>query len=234
MKTVDDLVQTLERAAGRNLLSAVLYGSAVSGDTTRHFSDVDLFLLLNDTEPASMGTILPALREWVKSGNKTPLVFSKAHFDRAADVFPIEFSEIRDRRRVLAGSDPFTAVRIDNTALRHQLEFELRTNLLRLRRHHIELGDKPKHIGGVLAQSLSTFSALFRSVLRLRGEPAPATQKETWTALNRHVALDMAALEKIWDLRDHGIKLDQKSADDLTQRLIKNVENTIHFVDTHK
>src|SRR5262249_14421470 len=160
------------------------------------------FVLLKETGLTALKPALPTLRAWMKAGNKPPLLFSAAQFERSADVFAIEFSEIKDQRRILFGIDPFQDIVIERTALRQQLEFELRANLLRLQRHYLESGESPRTIEATMAQSLSTFSALFRSVLRLIGEAAPSTKKETWQAINRHVPVDMAALEKIWDLRN--------------------------------
>ena len=135
---------------------------------------------------------------------------------------------------MLFGSDPFKDIVIEHAALRQQLEFELRTNLLRLRRHYLESGETPKMMAAIMAQSLSTFSALFRTTLRLLGEAAPVVKKETWRALGRHVSVDMAALEKIWDLRDDGIKLDQKTVDGFFESLTQTVESVINFVDALK
>ncbi len=234
MKTTDDFTNELKKTLGDNLVSAVLYGSSVSGDTTKKFSDTDIFLLLKDTSLSALKPALTTLRQWMKAGNKTPLLFSADQFERASDVFAIEFSDIKDHHRVLFGTDPFKDVSIDHAALRQQLEFELRTNLLRLRRHYLESGETPKIMAGIMAQSLSTFSALFRTTLRLLREPAPAVKKETWRALGRHVSMDMAALEKIWDLRDDGIKLDQKTVDGLFDALTRTVEAAVNFVDALK
>jgi hypothetical protein len=231
MKTADELANGLKAALGDNLLSAVLYGSAVSGDTTAKFSDLDVFLLLKDASLPAIAPALPLVRNWMKAGNKAPLVFSAAHFERAADVFAIEFADIKDRHRVLLGADPFANVQVERAALRHQLEFELRATLLRLRRHYLESGDSPKSMAAILAQSLSTFSTLARTTLRFLGEPASSTQKDTWRGLNRHVAMDMAALEKIWDLRDGAPKPDQPAVDNLFQGLVQAVESVINFVD---
>jgi predicted nucleotidyltransferase len=225
------LANELQRTLGDNLLSVVLYGSSVNGDTTRKFSDIDLFVLLKDTGLTAIKPALPALRTWMKAGNKAPLLFSAGQFERAADVFAIEFSDIKDRRRVLVGTDPFQDIAIDRAALRRQLEFELRVNLLRLRRHYLEAGETPKMMGDIMAQALSTLSTLFRATLRLLGQNAPAVKKETWRALNGHVPIDVAALEKIWDLRADGARLDQKSADALFERLTQTVESVIQFVD---
>jgi predicted nucleotidyltransferase len=234
MTTAQDFTNELKRTFGDNLVSVVLYGSSVSGDTTKKYSDVDLFVLLKDTGVAALKPALPAIRQWIKTGGKIPLLFSARRFERAADVFSIEFSDIKEQHKVLAGIDPFENLTADRAALRQQLEYELRANLLRLRRHYVETGEKPAAFQKILAQSLSSFSALFRTTLRLLGEPAPATRKEVWAALRRHAPLDVAALEKIWDLRSDGTRLDQNTLDGLFENLTGSIEATIDFVDALK
>ena len=48
-KQISDFVERLKQAAGANLESVVLYGSAVSGDYDPDYSNVNLVAILKDT-----------------------------------------------------------------------------------------------------------------------------------------------------------------------------------------
>jgi len=63
-----------------------------------------------------------------------PVYFTVEELQRAADVFPIEFLQMEQARKILHGSDPFELVDISRANLRHQTEYELRTKLIQLRR----------------------------------------------------------------------------------------------------
>src|SRR5512134_3743080 len=97
----DDLERRLERfatavagATGDNLAALVLYGSAAAGQHTSR-SDVNLLLVLRDASAAGLRPLGEAFRDWVRAGERAPLVFSERGWRAAADVFPIEIEDIR-------------------------------------------------------------------------------------------------------------------------------------------
>lgn len=233
MKTVEDLLQELQKVFGDNLISAVLYGSSVTGDSTPEFSRENLFLLLKDDSLAFLRPALPALQKWAKAGRPLPQFFSERRFKHSEDVFPIEFSDIKAHHRVLFGPDPFQNIKIEFTYLRYQLEFELRSKLIQLRQRYLESAGQPKQTRELMARSLSTFSVLFKSVLRLLGEPVPAQKQETWKALAEHAGLDIPTLEKIWDIR-LGRALPDNQVDAVFGAYLKTIEAVIDFVDQRK
>ena len=233
MKKIEDLLAELKIAFGDNLISAVLYGSSVTGDSTPEFSRENLFLLLKDDALDLFRPALPALNKWVKAGHSIPHFFSERRFQDSEDVFPIEFSDIQAHHRVLFGTDPFQDLKIESLNLRYQLEFELRSKLIQLRQRYLESGGQAKQARELMARSLSTFSVLFKSVLRLLGEPAPSHKKETWAALARHTAMDIPTLEQIWDIR-HGKELADKQVDVVFGAYVKCIEGVIDFVDQRK
>ena len=105
MKKIEDLLAELKIAFGDNLISAVLYGSSVTGDSTPEFSRENLFLLLKDDALDLFRPALPALNKWVKAGHSIPHFFSERRFQDSEDVFPIEFSDIQAHHRILFGTD---------------------------------------------------------------------------------------------------------------------------------
>ena len=69
---------------------AVLYGSAARGDWVPGRSDVNVLLLVDDTSPAALRRLTPAVTEWHARGFSPPLIMGRAEWDRSADTFPIE------------------------------------------------------------------------------------------------------------------------------------------------
>jgi len=120
-------------ALGSRLRSVVLYGSAARGDFHRKTSDFNLLLVLEDLSPATLEALEPALRRWTKAGQPVPRLFSPAVIAESADVFPIEFLDIRRSHVVLHGEDPLDGLEIHTDHLRLQCERELREKMMRLR-----------------------------------------------------------------------------------------------------
>ena len=80
-------------------------------------------------------------------------VFTQAELENALDVFPIEFLEMQRQRTLLAGTDLLENVKISPSNLRHECEFYLRSNILKLREGYINK-ENPE---GLITQSLPSF-----------------------------------------------------------------------------
>ena len=111
-KALDKLVENLRAAHGDNLASIVLYGSVAAGDHVTEHSDHNLLIALKRIASEDLRLSQNAMRDWLKSGQPTPVYFTVEELTRAVDVFPIEFLQMEKARRVLYGRDPFEFVEI--------------------------------------------------------------------------------------------------------------------------
>ena len=160
---LDDLRAT----HGKNLASVILYGSAAAGDFIPNKSDYNLLIALDKITPKDLRKAHACMREWAKLGHPIPVYFTVDELQNAADVFPIEFHHMERARKVLYGTDVLANLKISDEFLRHQTEYELRSKLIRLRRGIFRLRLRSKVWSILMAESLSSFAALFRAVLML-------------------------------------------------------------------
>ena len=66
--------------------------------------------------------------------------------------------EIVESHKVLHGSDPVNDIKVELTHLRHQVEFELRSKLLKLRQAYLQLRKPDKDLHLLMAESLNWVS----------------------------------------------------------------------------
>jgi hypothetical protein len=126
---------------------------------------------------AHMRASAAVARAWGEKGNPPPLTLTLAEWRASADIFPMEYADILERHRVLAGTAPFDGIAVDREHLRLQLEHEAMGKLLKLRQSVLAAGgDEKQHIE-LLAASLSTIMVIFRAVERLN-EAVPPTDYE--------------------------------------------------------
>ena len=111
-KQINDFVSRLQRAAGTNLESVILYGSAAAGEYHPEYSNVNLLCVLKDTSLAKLLPLAPAVDSWTKQKHPAPLMITREELERSADVFAIEFVDIQRRHRALFGPDPLAALQI--------------------------------------------------------------------------------------------------------------------------
>jgi predicted nucleotidyltransferase len=229
----DALIEDLRETHGANLASVILYGSAATGDFQTNTSDYNLLIALDEIRPRDLRAAQAPLREWQRAGNPLPVYFTVAELKEAADVFPIEFHQMERARVVLFGADVLENLTISDQFLRHQTEYELRSKLIQLRRLYIPACQSVEKLVALMTESLSSFAALFRAVLILRGVEPPVKKPEVLAATVRNLQIDGAPFEEILTLRERGVpgNFDEVAANKLFSRYMREIENVIDAVD---
>jgi predicted nucleotidyltransferase len=227
------LIGDLRATHGENLSAVVLYGSAAAGDFVADSSDYNLLIALRRITPEDLRLAHAPVREWRRLGHPLPIYFTTEELRDGADVFPIEFHEMQRARVVLYGEDPFAEMVIDDRNLRHQTEYELRSKLIQLRRLYIPASTSAAKLCGLMADSLSSFAALFAPALMLHGEQNPPVKKrDIVLATSRRLGLDAAPFERIFALREAGGReLSESEAHELFTAYLAQIEQVIESVD---
>jgi hypothetical protein len=230
-----NLVDSLQAAHGENLASVVLYGSAAAGDLIEARSNHNLLVALNRITTTDLRLAQGPISEWQALGQPTPVYFSVEELNDAADVFPIEFLQMEQARKVLFGRDPFEFIKLSRANLRHQTEYELRTKLIQLRRLYIPASNSPEQLSRLMSDSLASFASLFRAVLILHRQGPPVAKAETVRACVLLLKLDGSPFERIFELRtgDHATLTDGE-ANDLFAAYLAQIERVIEVVDKLK
>jgi len=229
----DAFIDDLKTTHGRNLASVVLYGSAANGDFVRAQSDYNLLIALHRITPKDLRAAQAPLREWNKMGHPIPVYFTVSELQNAADVFPIEFHQMERARRVLYGADVLEDLKISDEFLRHQTEYEMRSKLVQLRRSYIPASAGVETLVNLMAESLSSFSAIFRAVLLIHGFEPPTTKREILAATAKRLQIDGAPFEKILDIRENDAhkSLEEMTANQIFSDYMEQIERVIEAVD---
>ena len=226
---IDDLKST----HGKNLASVILYGSAAAGDFVPQQSDYNLLIALHRIAPEDLRNAHASIREWHRLGHPVPVYFTVSELQNAADVFPIEFHQMEAARKVLYGRDVLEDLKISDAYLRHQVEYELRSKLILLRRQYIPASTSVEGLRALMVESFSSFATLFRAVLLLHGVTPPATKHEVVAITVDRLRLDGSVFEKIINIRENNFagRLDDVEANKLFGEYMVQIEKVIDSVD---
>jgi predicted nucleotidyltransferase len=230
-KLIDEFVERMRTAAGTNLLSAILYGSAAAGDYIADHSDVNLLCVLGETSFAAIEALAPAIEWWAKQKHRPPLLLSAEEIRRSADIFSIEFLDMRRHYRVLWGEDVLKTLEIPMRWHRAQLEYELREKTILLRQQLLVSSGKAEAKWELLLRSLSAFGTLFRHALIALGDAGAGRKRESAVALAAKLGIDASVFGELLDIRER--KKDRKSVnvDEIFARYLKLVEQVTGVVD---
>ncbi len=229
-KLINEFVERIRGTAGTNLLAVVLYGSAAAGDYVAEHSDVNLLCVLGETSFAAIEALAPAVEWWGKQKHRPPLLMSAEEMRRSADIFSIEFLDMRRHYRVLWGDDVLKTLEIPMRWHRAQVEYELREKTILLRQQLLVSG-KDEAKWELLLRSLPAFGTLFRHALMALGDAAAGSKREAAAALAGKLGIDTSVFGELLDLRER--KKDRKTAnvDAIFARYLKLVEQVTAAVD---
>src|ERR1700675_3043025 len=230
-KLVSEFIERMRAAAGTNLLAAILYGSAGAGDYIAEHSDVNLLFVLGETSFARIDALAPVVTWWGKQKHRAPLLMSADEILRSADVFSIEFLDMRRHYRVLWGEDVLKTLEIPMRLHRAQVEYELREKTILLRQRLLVVSGNDEAKWDLLLRSLPAFGTLFRHALIALGDGGAGSKREAAAALAGKLGIDASVFGELLDIRER--KKDRKAAraDEMFGRYLKLVEQVTAAVD---
>ena len=231
-KQIDEFVSRMKQAAGQNLQSIVLYGSAATGEFQADFSDLNLLCILSETSFSKLSAISPVVEWWHRQKNPAPLIMTQEELEHSTDVFSIEFLDMQHHHRVLFGDELLRPLQIPMHQHRAQLEYELREKLILLRQRLLEAGDNDRALWQLLLGSVSTFGTLFRHALLALGDAAPHSKREAIQLLAARIPFEPSAFLQLLDIRDHKADRKQFDAKDVFTRYLAAVQHVTAAVDT--
>ncbi len=201
-QNLEDLVTRLKNAAGSNLLSVVLYGSAASGEFHQGHSDLNVLCVTQSLGKDDLNKLHAASVWWAKKGHPAPLFFTLNELHHAADVFAIELLDMKAAHRVLHGEDVITSLDVPMDLHRLHVERELRNNTLRLRQHYLMHPADSRKTLELMTSSISTFAALFRHALIALGEDPPPSRRGAIDRLGSVLGFDSSPFHAILEIRE--------------------------------
>jgi predicted nucleotidyltransferase len=227
-----EFVQKLRAASGEDLTSVILYGSAAEGEFHAGYSDVNLLCVMRDTSFASLNKVSSAVEWWRKKKHHPPLVVTEKELKDTADVFSIEFIDMKQRHRILYGADVLRDLNVPMHLHRSQVEYELREKLFLLRQHILLAGTDEKALWEAMLNSLSSFTTLFRHALIELGESVRKHSLEAVQELASRLNFDASAFVQLIDVRGHKSDRKQFQAGDVASRYLAAIEKVAAAVDT--
>lgn len=202
MELLKELVSKLEHAFSDRLVSVILYGSAASPVHADRFSDLNVLCVLKQVMPQELVEGEPVLNWWRQKGHPWPLLMSEDEVHNSADCFPIEFHDMKERRRVLYGLDVIADLHVDMRNYRTQVEHELRSKLLRLRQQGASLLSQSDKLLVLCVDSVNTFCVLGRHALELDGKKPKSERRAVVRQLAEVLHADMTPFEILLDIRE--------------------------------
>lgn len=224
-------VKDVQRVYGDSLDGVLLYGSAVRGEFLPGRSNLNIVLVVKSTKADQLKKYGALHRRWAKEQIVVPLFVTQADLPAMSLVFPLEYLEMQEQHRLLAGQDPFVGFKVDQRHLLAEVLQSLRGNLLRVRQRFIEGGGSEEAITILLPLSLTAVLPCLRGVQRLLGRPVLSQGEPLLKDFETFLSLDLSGLRDAWLLKRGQISPGQKEVPRLMDRYLESLEQLVQAVE---
>ena len=229
--TVQAFLAQVQDAFGKELISVIAYGSALTPDYHPKKSDHNFLVVLTPEGISHIRKIQGAAAGWMRRRILFPMFMTKEFIDSSLDSYPVEFFNMKQFYEVVAGEDVLSALVIPRDALRLQCERDLKGKLLHLRQEYVYTMGKTRRVRGLIHLSLASFTSIFRALLYLKGVSAAGSLEETLTQACGEFHLDIALFQSLAAIRQKGIPYAKFELENLMDRYMSEIERLCREVD---
>jgi len=216
MENIVQWAKELKEELGTNLVSVILYGSAVRGEYVRARSDLNLMLVFKKLDLEHITKVRKLMRRKVRKTLPQIVFWTEEELQNACDVFPLEFADIKEHHQRLVGKDLIGKRKIDKKHMRYQLEFELRSKLLNVRDSWLSLRRDKYALKMFLIKAGNSFDYLIRKAEAVFG---------------KKMTIPSDVFEKIKRVKNKEIRLKRSELQGLFHQLHEAVESVIKKID---
>jgi len=235
MKKLEDILEWYKRDTielfGNDLVSIILFGSATTNEYVHKRSDINSLIVLNEEGIADVWRANKSVAKWRKMRIANPYFMTQTYINASTDSFPIEFLNMRFSYQVLFGENVLKDFKIRNSDLRLQCEHELKGKLLHLRQGVVLNGGKVSELERLIAQSLSTFTSIFRALLYLKNKQVPKKKKDVLMDACELFGLDAELFKKLYTVRKQKVKWNRRELIEKMKQYISEIEKLSIAVD---
>jgi len=201
-RMLDEVRDSARAALGDSLVAIVLYGSAAEG-RLRPTSDLNVVFVLRSFDPGAIDALRESLQRAQAAAALTPMFLREDEIPSAAAAFAVKFDDIRRRRRVLYGPDPFASLTVARERLVARLQQVLLNLTLRLRARYALRSPFDDEVVRAVADTAGPLRSAAAALLELEGRPS-ASPKAALESIARSIgdAVLLDAVSRLSEARE--------------------------------
>ncbi|GAB4124729.1 MAG: hypothetical protein OHK0045_02340 [Raineya sp.] len=197
---IESFARQIDIIAKENLVAIYLYGSITHKVFDNPSTNIKLLAVLKSAKVEEIENISLAIIKAKKEFNIDTKIITKEEVKTSADVFPIEFTDMKVKKFLLIGEDVFKNVQISMEDLRRSCELELKKRLFELRSFFVLNLKHPKLLVEKLLEDLSGFLMQADTVLYLKAGHFASSTEDLLKEIYKDFHIQNATLKKIYEM----------------------------------
>jgi hypothetical protein len=215
-----------------NVRAILVYGSAAGVNYNPGISNINVAVIVKNLD----FSVLKQSLELIKWGHKhkiaTPLFFTKDYILSALDVFPIEFTDIKELHKVIFGEDIFKDLDIPVKDVRLLCEQQVKGKLLHLRQAYLDIGSNPPVLKKFLLSTLTDLFPVFRQLIILKGQKPVEQKEEMFGQLANIFSLDQGPFLAVYHDKNKKTLIPSNQVEAHLQNFLNQLESLSRHMDS--
>lgn len=232
-KTLNIFIEKLKETFEKRLSSIFLYGSSATEEVSKS-SDLNLIVIIENLKAEDLKKAHKAIADLSKKTKSLPLLMDKDEWFNSSDVYAIEYSDIKERHKILYGEDLINSINYEKSHLRFQCEQETKNLLIRLRQTYLANTNNNRVLQELIKASSKTIMVILRTILRLKDLEVPKLHKDVVLSISERVTdlnFDKEQFLNILEFRTNKKAISGEDFEDVTQKLINTTSSVLKYVD---
>ena len=215
-----------------NVISILVYGSAAGINYNPGVSNINIAVIVKILDFSVLKSNLNLIKSARRHKIATPLFLTKEYILNALDVFPVEFSEIKEQHKVIYGEDIFKDLDIPLKDVRLLCEQQIKGKLLHLRQAYLDTGSNPSVLKNLLLIALSDLIPIFRQLIILKGQKPVEQKDEMLGQLAKEFSLDAEPFLAVYHDKNKKILISSHQVESHLQNFLNQLENLSRHLDS--
>jgi predicted nucleotidyltransferase len=234
-QTIKQFSEDIQKTFGDEVVSIILYGSAVSEEFIPKKSDLNFLVVLTRKGIDQIDRVHKLFSKWTKRRIALPFFLTREYIQASTDSYPIEFFNMQCCYRVIRGEDVLKNLSLKKEDIRLQCERELKGKLLQLRQVFILTKGQPRALKALIGQSIVTFTSIFRTLLYLRDKEIPKEKQEVILAACREFTeIEESLFIELLEIKTTGKKVSKEQLKTYVRNYISQIQALSEAVDQMK
>lgn len=198
---IESFIHQLLDLQSENIQGIVVFGSVAGPNYDPKVSDINSAVIVKELSISMLSKNLNILADSKSKRFARPLFLTKEYILSSLDVFPIEFSEIKDNHILLYGEDVFNDIIIDPKNIRLFCEEQVKGKILLIYQSYIDSGGDERLLRKILHDSLNGLLPIFRQLLMIRNILPKTHKRELLEQFCQSFALNPDHIIPLYDDR---------------------------------
>lgn len=215
-----------------NVISIIVYGSAAGINYNPSVSNINMAVIVGNLDFSVLNQSVDLIKRARKYKMATPLFLTKEYILNALDVFPIEFSEIKEKHRVIFGDDLFKDLEIPRRDISLLCEQQVKGKLLHLRQAYLEIGNNPSVLKNILLTALNDLIPVFRQMIILKHQVPCEAKEEIFEQMANIFSFDKEPFLALLHDKHRKLNIASHQVEAHLQNFLNQLENLSRHMDS--